>query len=277
MMSELKVPSFPHSPNYSFILPMEAGFDNRYRQEWMSRNWTISLYVGVAYVVAVFALKSWMVDRPPLKLRKFLVIWNTILSAFSFLAAFRTLPEFLFVLRHYGYHFSVCNRSYMETNLITAYWTWVFILSKIPELVDTAFVVLRKQPLIFLHWFHHFLTLVVSWFVYQNHPAMGRWVVNMNYSIHAVMYGYYALRAMGVHIPRWISMSITCSQIAQMFLGWAASAYSFAMILRGTPCDIDKEQAGAFFFLYGSFAVLFLNFFVQSYFFKTSKKHLKSR
>ena len=33
------------------------------------------------------------------------------------------------------------------------YWTFMFALSKVPELGDTLFIVLRKQPLIFLHWY----------------------------------------------------------------------------------------------------------------------------
>ena len=42
--------------------------------------------------------------------------------------------------------------SYLTTNKVSALWTWLFIASKIPELGDTAFIVLRKQKLIFLHW-----------------------------------------------------------------------------------------------------------------------------
>jgi hypothetical protein len=32
------------------------------------------------------------------------------------------------------------------------FWTLAFVLSKLPELGDTAWIVLRKRPLIFLHW-----------------------------------------------------------------------------------------------------------------------------
>lgn len=34
----------------------------------------------------------------------------------------------------------------------TGLWAFLFVLSKIVELGDTAFLVLRKRPIIFLHW-----------------------------------------------------------------------------------------------------------------------------
>ena len=42
---------------------------------------------------------------------------------------------------------------------MTALWTWLFVLSKLPELVDTVFIVLRKQKLIFLHWYGDMVTV----------------------------------------------------------------------------------------------------------------------
>lgn len=34
-------------------------------------------------------------------------------------------------------------------------WVGLFIYSKIPELLDTVFLVLQKKRVIFLAWFHH--------------------------------------------------------------------------------------------------------------------------
>lgn len=60
----------------------------------------------------------------------------------------------------------------------------IFCISKVPELIDTLFIVLRKQKLIFLHWFHHATVLIYAWYSYHDWTASGRWFVFMNYSVH---------------------------------------------------------------------------------------------
>jgi hypothetical protein len=41
---------------------------------------------------------------------------------------------------------------------------WLFIISKVPETIDTLFIVLRRQQLIFLHWYHHASVLVYCFY-----------------------------------------------------------------------------------------------------------------
>jgi elongation of very long chain fatty acids protein 6 len=36
--------------------------------------------------------------------------------------------------------------------------------SKVPETIDTLFIVLRRQKLIFLHWYHHATVLVYCFY-----------------------------------------------------------------------------------------------------------------
>lgn len=54
------------------------------------------------------------------------------------------------------------NYSY-EYDKVAAFWGTLFSLSKVIELGDTAFIILRKQPLIFLHYYHHATVLIYTW------------------------------------------------------------------------------------------------------------------
>jgi elongation of very long chain fatty acids protein 6 len=69
-------------------------------------------------------------------------------------------------------------------------WVQLFCLSKIPELFDTAFIVARKKRLMFLHWYHHVTVLLFCWHSYATEASTGIFFVAMNYSVHAIMFGY---------------------------------------------------------------------------------------
>ncbi len=76
----------------------------------------------------------------------------------------------------------------------TGFWAEMYVWSKPVELVDTVFLVLRKRPIIFLHWYHHITVMLCAWHAGKEHAASARWFVSMNYTVHALMYTYYALR-----------------------------------------------------------------------------------
>lgn len=48
---------------------------------------------------------------------------------------------------------SYCFNANYYTDPLTGYWGWMFVMSKAPELGDTMFLILRKRPVIFLHWY----------------------------------------------------------------------------------------------------------------------------
>ena len=151
-------------------------------------------------------------------------------------------------------------------------WYLFFTLSKAIELLDTAFVLLRKRKLIALHWVHHLLTLNYSWFVFPDAPATARWMVNMNFFVHSLMYTYYAVKVANINVPRAISLTITTLQIAQMFVGLFVNYRALQLKLLGLPCDASLSVLTIGFTLYGLFAVLFINFFIYTYIIRRSGK-----
>ncbi len=62
------------------------------------------------------------------------------------------------------------------------------MISKVAELGDTILIVLRKKPLIFLHWYHHVLTLNYGVLSYMEGTAFNSWIVWLNFTVHAFMY-----------------------------------------------------------------------------------------
>lgn len=78
--------------------------------------------------------------------------------------------------------------SEIQTNSIGGYWTFLWVVSKIPELIDTIFIVLRKKPLMFMHWYHHALTGYFAFVTFYQENAYMVWVVWLNYFIHSFMY-----------------------------------------------------------------------------------------
>jgi hypothetical protein len=81
------------------------------------------------------------------------------------------VPYLLAVLVESSFESSICANPYETWGQgPTGFAVMVFAFSKIPELIDTVFIVLRKQSLILLHWYHHITVLLFCWrFVAKDH------------------------------------------------------------------------------------------------------------
>ncbi|KAA0203297.1 hypothetical protein HAZT_HAZT001961 [Hyalella azteca] len=150
-------------------------------------------------------------------------------------------------------------------NRVGGFWNWMFTLSKVPELGDTVFIVLRKQPLIFLHWYHHVTVLLYAWYSYSDYIATARWFVCMNYLVHSVMYSYYALKALKFKVSRYVAMFITTAQLAQMIMGAAVNIWAYQVKQAGNECHVSYENIKISLIMYTSYFVLFAHFFRRAY------------
>uniref|UniRef100_K3X8B3 Elongation of fatty acids protein n=1 Tax=Globisporangium ultimum (strain ATCC 200006 / CBS 805.95 / DAOM BR144) TaxID=431595 RepID=K3X8B3_GLOUD len=277
MAAATRTPSlFKELPQLSFLYPFE----------W-ERNWEMTTEVKfcrssmghavilcACYAVMCFGGRWLMKDRKPFNLQIPLALWNLALSMFSFMGAIRTVPFLLNTIYRRGVYNSVCmvpTAHYGHGPV--GFWVTVFIFSKVPELVDTLFIVLRKKPLIFLHWYHHITVLLFCWHAFATLSASGLYFVAMNYTVHAIMYFYYFLTAMGYR-PRW-ALAVTVFQLSQMVVGVAVCSLATYYIQSGVDCAVDRENLKWGIIMYSSYFALFLKFFIERYFLKGASKSPK--
>ncbi|KHJ82981.1 GNS1/SUR4 family protein [Oesophagostomum dentatum] len=108
-------------------------------------------------------------------------------------------------LYQHGIYRSLCYSCH--PNDVAAFWSFLFAISKVVELGDTMFIVLRKKPLIFLHYYHHAAVLIYTVHSGAEHTAPGRAFISMNYLAHSAMYTYYAIVAYGLRLPKWVGFT----------------------------------------------------------------------
>lgn len=263
-----KFPGIPHAFQF------EANFSRDYHRRWMYDNWHIAIYVSVIYVSVIFLGRHLMSKRDAFSLRTPMALWNWGLAIFSFIGTLRCLPEFIHILMSEGLQQSYCSSSYYRDVRITI-WYWLFVWSKVIELGDTIFIILRKQKLIFLHWIHHVLTLSYAFFVIGDAPGTARWMVSMNFAIHTAMYTYYACKALQVRISRPIAMVITIAQIVQMVFGLYINYKAYVIRLSGQSCDTSLSASLCGLLIYFLFFLLFIKFFVFAYCSKLTLKGVR--
>lgn len=165
--------------------------------KWMLDNPSVPITAVVGYLIFCYFGSKIMESRKPFGLNYLLALWNFSLSLFSFMGMFRTVPYLIAELLTLSYRETIClNALNTYGNGPVGFWTLLFILSKFPELIDTVFIVIRKRPLIFLHWYHHVTVLLYCWHAYCVMAGSGIWFVAMNYSVHAIMYFYFMMQAL---------------------------------------------------------------------------------
>lgn len=248
---------------YSSVFSFEKDFNDVEATHWMKKNWQKSFIYSGIYLIVIFGGQHVMKDRPRLELRPLLTVWNTILAVFSIMGALRSWPEFLYLITTHGFYHTVCISTMYKG--VSGFWTYLFVMSKLIELGDTLFIILRKQQLIFLHWYHHITVLCYVWYCYRDHTAAGQWFLVMNYTVHSLMYTYYAFRSMKFNPPKWVMMTITTLQLVQMIIGSFIAVYTHMKMQNGIFCNQTQENVIFCMIIYFSYFILFAHFFYNTY------------
>merc|ERR1711936_590420 len=262
--------------NYTWVFDQD--FEQSSIKGWMEQNWfSLCTWATCLYLVFIFGAQAYMKDREPFHLRSPLAVWSASLAMFSMIGSVKTGTEFVTILTNQGLYQSVCSPSFIAEDRVAAFWTWMFVLSKVPELGDTIFIVLRKRKLIFLHWYHHLTVMWICMYSYVNFASTCRWFMVMNYTVHAIMYTYYTLRAIKVKVPKVCAMVITSLQLIQMVCGCYVNYLAFTYKQNGQYCSVTDYNILFAASLQVSYFLLFARFFYYSYYRPGAGQELKKQ
>ncbi|KAF0976581.1 hypothetical protein FDP41_004480 [Naegleria fowleri] len=244
-------------------------------------------FVPIAlYLVITFALKKIFKGRPldfktnPL-LYAFGFAHNVILSLGSLIMFAGMMYGFLQVaFTSYlanetpgqSFLIGICNSNgtFWNNRYGTAFWIWVFMVSKWWEFIDTFLLCLKDKPLQFLHVWHHatvplhmYLMLISEW-----DPAVFGFCFNA--FVHIIMYYYYLQQYRGIDC--WWKKLVTIIQIVQFVVCFVILGVS----MNSQHCELDSQSSrialSSTFTLYLSYLVLFIKFYASAY----SKKGRRS-
>lgn len=216
---------------------------------------------GLLYIPLVFGGIKLMQPFTSFNPGYWFTFWNFLMATFSAWGAIATgIPLFHAIANGITSHELVCDFWIYSYPTMSQLAVFFFVVSKVFEFIDTIFLVIKKKPVIFLHWYHHVITYLFTWYsniISANHNAAGFHFCFMNYFVHAFMYFYYMLVSMRIY-PKW-DLFITVIQLTQMVLG-------VVIITIATTCDTtDWSQILFGYVLYASFFYLFVQIFNRRY------------
>ncbi|XP_046390314.1 elongation of very long chain fatty acids protein 7-like [Ischnura elegans] len=231
------------------------------------------IVIFVFYMGLVFFGPRFMKNRKPFNIKHVLLIYN-----FSqIMLSFYIFKEFLVTSYLSGYSLTCqpVDHSLAPLALRMASACWWFFFSKVLDLLDTVFFVLRKKlsQLTFLHLYHH-STMIFNWYLGTLYLPGGQAFFSglVNSLVHVIMYTYYLLAAIGPHMQKylWWKRYLTQLQLLQFV----------AVIIHLVVGLWNKCEAPAWLTIWtigyvSSLVVLFLNFYIKAYHAKGTQGHEK--
>ncbi|KAM7534264.1 hypothetical protein Aperf_G00000108664 [Anoplocephala perfoliata] len=218
-----------------------------------------------AYLFIVWYGQKLMAQRNSgFEIRNIMVIYNACLVALSLWMVY----EFCvagWICGGYSLGCQPVDRSVNPQALRMARVCWVFFISKLFELADTVFFILRRkfQLVSFLHVFHHAVTPFSWWFFAKFVPGgISSFHALINSFIHVWMYTYYGLAAAGPQFQPylWWKKYMTTAQILQFVIVIIHTSQFFFK-----ECDYPMLFVWWILILFIIFLFLFSHFYYQSY------------
>lgn len=229
----------------------------------MSSPWPALLTV-ITYLIIVIKGPKWMEKRRPFELRYVLIGYNfclvllSIYMCYEFFMVSVMQPGFSLVCASVDYS----NKPSAVRLAKVCWWYW---FSKVIELADTVFFILRKKngQITFLHVYHHASMVLLWWIGVKFIPGGEAYFSGVaNSFIHVFMYSYYLLASFGPHMQKylWWKRYMTKMQLIQFvaILGHISTATFL-------NCGVPIAYQWSLIFYSLSLIVLFSNFYYHTY------------
>jgi len=244
-----------------------------YLPTWTATNWWLPLSSVALYFVLIPALRAYVEAKGKWNVRNFAFYWNAGLSIFSWCGVFACVPVLVSSFFQHGLYFTTCAPATWYGGGLCGFFVALFVYSKIAELIDTILLLLARKPVIALQWWHHSTVLLYCWHSYSLRIATGLWFAGMNYSVHSVMYGYFAI--MGTKYRKMVTpyaIYITLAQLSQMLVGMFVTVRAVLYQKEGHECQVNKTNSVLGLAMYLSYFLLFFKLFWENYVTQTRKR-----
>ncbi|KAF9438485.1 hypothetical protein BGZ76_007604 [Entomortierella beljakovae] len=235
----------------------------------LSTNNEVAMW-AITYLIVIFGGREIMRNQEAFKLKYLFILHNFLLTIASGALLLLFIENLAPILAKNGLLYAICNEGAWTQRLELLYF--LNYLVKFWELADTVFLVLKKKPLEFLHYFHHSMTMILCYVQLGGHTSVSWVPITLNLTVHVLMYYYYMRSAAGVRI--WWKQYLTTLQIVQFvldlgfiyFCTYTYFAFTYQPQLPNAGTCAGTEGAAMFGCgILSSYLLLFINFYRLTY------------
>ncbi|XP_050521962.1 elongation of very long chain fatty acids protein 7-like isoform X2 [Daktulosphaira vitifoliae] len=222
-----------------------------------------------------FVLKfgpKFMKTRKPFNIDQIVMVYNTIQVVLNMYIV-KEIFRLVWLRDDYTFHCIMIDYSDTDLAKEKLFVGWLIYLTKVLDLLDTVFFVLRKKDsqLSFLHVYHHSMVLFFGWILLKFFPGgQAIFFGTINSCIHTIMYTYYLLTLIDHNYKKaWWKKYLTIIQLVQFVL----SGLHACMALMVNDCNFPKLFLAILLPQDMLMFVLFWNFYKKSYIKPHKLKH----
>ncbi|CAG2118944.1 unnamed protein product, partial [Medioppia subpectinata] len=228
-----------------------------------SGPWNFLCIIGFYLYVCKVLGPRLMKNRPAFELTQLIRHYNLLMSLFNLWFFTKILS-----ITNYGIDTWMCPKNPIsdERNRESIFLGWILLMSRLVELMDTIFFILRKShhQISALHLFHHTVVPICIWFPLKLTPEVQYGFGPLiNSFIHVIMYFYYYMSTFGpaVRPYLWWKRYLTGLQLIQFMLIIVNCLRVFVV----ADCGLSHAFMSSLVFIACVLFVLFLSFYYNTY------------